>query len=249
MVPGAGGEPGPDPGRSASRGGALLGDALARNGALRGGRSEGRRLGRGCLRPDRDLRLPGRADDGARARARSHGGRGRFQQAHGGAPRDLPRRRGPRYRARGGALAHRRVRNRVRGLREARRPDAARRPRAARGRPLPRQASRVAVLPRGRRPGDRPGLDREGRRARRGRERVPLRRRPGAPARGRGLRRGRPRPRRRPVEGALSDDGQPHGDAPPAQGAPGGPRRPRAPGRVGGAPRQAPLRLHAHRRR
>ena len=131
------------------------------------------------------------------------------------------------------------------GYEKTRRPDAARRARAARGRPLPRQAARVAVLPRGRRAGDRPGLDREGRRARRGRERVPLRRGPGAALRGRGLRRRRPRARRRPVEGALSDDGQPHGHAPPAQGAPGRPRRPRPPGRLRGAPGQAPLRLHA----
>ena len=62
--------------------------------------------------------------------------------------------------------------------------------------------------------------------------------------RGRGVLRGRAGQGLRPLEGALPDDGQPHGDTPPAQGASGGPRRPRAPGRLGSAPRQAALRLH-----
>ena len=43
----------------------------------------------------------------------------------------------------------------------------------------------------------------------------------------------------------LSDDGEPHRDASPAQGAAGRPRRPRPAGGLGGPPRQAPLRLHA----
>ncbi len=46
---------------------------------------------------------------------------------------------------------------------------------------------------------------------------------------------------------ALPDDGEPHGDAPPPQGAAGGARRPRPPGGLGRAARQAPLRLHASR--
>ena len=53
----------------------------------------------------------------------------------------------------------------------------------------------------------------------------------------------------RAVERALPDDGQPHRDAPAAQGAAGGARRARAPGRLGGAAGQAALRLHATRRR
>ena len=40
-------------------------------------------------------------------------------------------------------------------------------------------------------------------------------------------------------------DGEPHRDPPPAQGAPGGARRPRPPGGLGGAPGQAAVRLHA----
>src|SRR5207248_534707 len=43
----------------------------------------------------------------------------------------------------------------------------------------------------------------------------------------------------------LSDDGEPHGDPPPPQGAAGGTRRPRPSGRVRRPARQAPVRLHA----
>ena len=75
---------------------------------------------------------------------------------------------------------------------------------------------------------------------------------PGAPLPRGGVRRRRPRARARAVVDALRDDGEPHGHAPPPPGAAGGARRARAPGRVGRAPRQAALRLHAragtHRR-
>ena len=56
-------------------------------------------------------------------------------------------------------------------------------------------------------------------------------------ARDRGRSRGRPRDPPR-------DDAQPHRDPPPARGAARAPRHPRAPGRLGGAARQAALRLH-----
>jgi hypothetical protein len=71
------------------------------------------------------------------------------------------------------------------------------------------------------------------------------RRRPGADLRGRGLPRGHARARGRAVAGAFPDDGQPHRDAPAAQGAAGGARRARAPGRLRGAAGQAALRLRA----
>ncbi len=64
-----------------------------------------------------------------------------------------------------------------------------------------------------------------------------------------GLRRGRPRARRRAVEGPLPDDREPHRDAPAPQGAPGGARRPRPPGGLGRAARQAALRLQPSARR
>ena len=53
------------------------------------------------------------------------------------------------------------------------------------------------------------------------------------------------RARRRPVARPVSDDGEPHGDAPPARGAPRDPRRAREPGGLRRSSGQAPLRLHA----
>ena len=79
------------------------------------------------------------------------------------------------------------------------------------------------------------------RRAGRARRRRARRRRPDAALRGRGLRRRRPCARRRPLESPLPDDGEPHGHAPPAQGAPGGARRPRA--QAGSAVRPDKLRF------
>ena len=117
---------------------------------------------------------------------------------------------------------------------------------------LPGEALRVAVLRRGRRPGHRRRATSSTRRPARAPscvERRSARRRPGADLRGRGIRRGRPRPRRRRLARPLPDDGEPHRDASPAQGAPGGARRPRTPGGLGGPARQAPLRLHARARR
>ena len=204
---------------------------------------------RGRVQAPRHLRVSHRADARAGARARPHRGRGGLRAAHGGAARALAGRRGDGRRPRAGRRlrARGRVRDGLRRLREDRRPHAGRGARGARGRPLPRQAARVPLLPRGRGPGIRPGVDREGRAASRARAGLPLRRGPGAPLRGRGLRRRRPRPGRRAVEGPLPDDGEPHGHPPPAPGAPGGARGPRAPGRLGGPPGQAPLRLHALR--
>ena len=144
------------------------------------------------------------------------------------------------------AALRRRAAHRVRRLRAASTsaPRSRRTPTSATA--LPGQARGVAVLSRGRRPGHRRRLDREGRRlARRARRGAAARGRPGARLRGRRLRGGRPRARRRAVERPLSDDGEPHGDAPAPQGAAGGARRPRPPGRLGRASRQAPLRLHA----
>ena len=144
---------------------------------------------------------------------------------------------------------------RVRRLREDRRADRDPRLRGSRRRALPGEARAVALLPGRRRPGQRRGLhrgrgDRRARRAARGD--AAARRRPGAHLRGRGLRRRDARARGRAVERALPDDGQPHGDAPAAQGAAGGARRARAPGRLGGAAGQAALRLQpsaaGHRR-
>ena len=84
--------------RAPGRGGALHRDAGARDEAVRGGRRERRDLRQGRVRPDRDLRLPVRADDRAGARARDPGRRGRLPGADGGAPRGVARRRrrGPR---------------------------------------------------------------------------------------------------------------------------------------------------------
>ncbi len=68
--------------------------------------------------------------------------------------------------ARGGLRPRRRLRDRVRRIREDGRAHADRSARGARGRPLPREAARVAVLPGRRRPGDRRGHDRARRRLR-----------------------------------------------------------------------------------
>ena len=142
--------------------------------------------------------------------------------------------------------ARRRVHDRVRRLGEDRGADADRRARGPGRRALPREAPRVAVLPGGRRPGERRRRARGGRRlSRRAARGLPARGRPGAPLRGRGLRRRRPREGGRAVAGALPDDGEPHGHAPPAPGAARGAGRARAPGRLGRAARQAALRLHA----
>ena len=113
---------------------------------------------------------------------------------------------------------------------------------------LPREAARVAVLRGRRRPGQRPRVDRARRRVRdpcRARRGVPVRRRPGPALPRRRVLRGCPRACRGPLERALSDDGEPHGDARAPPGAAGHARRPRAPGGLGRAPGQAALRLHA----
>ena len=113
------------------------------------------------------------------------GRRGRVRAADGGPPRDLARRRrqgrapaGGRFRARG------RLRHRVRRLGEHRGADADRRAAGARRRDVPGEAPGVAVLPGGRRPGDRCGRAGEGRGGRHAARRLPDRRRPGAALRG-----------------------------------------------------------------
>ncbi len=60
-----------------------------------------------------------------------------------------------------------------------------------------------------------------------------------------GLRRRRPRARGRALGRSLPDDGEPHRDPSPARIAPASAGRPRQAGRLGGAPGQAPFRLHA----
>ena len=201
-----------------------------------------RDLRQGRVRPHGDVRLPVRADDRAGARARDPGRRGRLPRADGRAPRGLARQAA---RATAGALG--RSADRVRRLRADRGADGDRRARRPRRRHLRGEARAVAVLPGGRRPGHRPGLDRARRdgRARGAARGGPARRRPGARLRGRGLRARRPRQGGRAVGGALPDDGEPHGDAPPARGAAAGARRARPAGGLGGPARQAALRLHA----
>ena len=109
-----------------------------------------------------DVRLPDRADAGARARARPRRQRRGVHAADGGPPRDLARGRRGRERAARGRVHHRgRVPHRLRRLREDGGADADRRAGGAGGRAVPREAARVAVLSRRRRPGDRRGLDRE----------------------------------------------------------------------------------------
>ena len=118
---------------------------------------------------------------------------------------------------------------------------------AGRRRPRPGQARGEPLLRRGRRPGRRLGRAALGRAARRGSStstasattrrsrssRAAARSTPGVAGRGRGRPRGPPR-----------DDAQPHRDPPAARGAARAARHPRAPGRLGRAPRQAALRLH-----
>ena len=239
VVPGAGREPRPHPRRAPRRGGAVHRDARAWDEALRGGRCPRRDLRQGRLRPHGHLRLPVRADEGARARARDPGRRRGLPAADDRAPRDLARRHDRDRRPGRGVLGHGRLPHRVRRLREDGRADPDRRARAGRRRPLPREAARVALLSGGRRPGLGPGRDRargnggEGGAARG----DPARRRPGARLRGLRLCRRRPRPRRRAVERPLPDDGEPHRDAPPPRVAAEGARRPRPAGRLGGASR------------
>ena len=140
--------PRPDPGDLEDRGGALLADARARAEALRGDRREGHDLGRGRVPAPRHVRLPARADEGARSRARDHDRRGDLHAAHVRAARALTRGRrasgGPRGRVRQAG----RLRDRVRRLREDRGAHADRCARGARRRRFPRQAPRVAVLSR-----------------------------------------------------------------------------------------------------
>ena len=111
---------------------------------------------RGRVHAPGDLRLPDRADRRVGARARRPGRRGRVPAADGGAPRDLAR-----GRRQGGGPARRRVRrgrgvrHRLRRLGENRGADPDRRARGARRRHVPGEAVRVALLPGGRRAGDR----------------------------------------------------------------------------------------------
>ena len=132
--------------------------------------AKGRITGEDAFTLADDVRLPDRADARARARARARGRTRRSSRAlMERASRDLARGRRRRQReARGGVRDERGLPQRVRRLREDRRAHADRRARGARRRALPREAARVAVLSRGRRPGHRRRLDREGgRRARR----------------------------------------------------------------------------------
>ena len=140
-----------------------------------------------------------------------------------------------------------RAAGRVRRLRADRGADRDRRAQRSRRRHLRGEARALALLPGGRRPGLRPGLDRarRDRRACRAARRRPARRRPDARLRGRGLCRRRPGQGGRPLGGALPDDGEPHRHASPARVAAARARRARPAGGLGGPSGQAALRLHA----
>ena len=173
-VPGARRAPRPDRARPRGRGGALRRDARARDEAVRGG---GRRAARSRGEDAFTLQATyGFPIELTLELARERGiavDEDELRAADGGAPRDLARGRRQGRGAAGGRLrARRRVHHRVRRLGEDRGADADRRARGARRRAVPGQAARVAVLPGGRRPGDRRRRAREGRRlARRARAR------------------------------------------------------------------------------
>ncbi len=241
-VSGARRAPRRDPPRARRRGGALRRDARARDGEVRGGRRQGRDHGRGRLRAADDVRLPDRADGGARARARPRLQRRGVHAADGGAPRDVPR-------AARAATSLDSPLPRGRSSSGTSRPTSApRSPRtstSARATSRSSSPSRRSIRRAAARSPTPAGSRRTTARAPTSSRRCGSSRRPGARLSGHGVRGGRPRPRRRAVGGPLPDDGEPHGDASPPQGAAGGARRPRPPGRLGRASRQAPLRLHA----
>ena len=171
--------------------------------------------------------------DEQRSRARTGTATAHGSEDHHGAVLEL--------RLGGAAVALRRLREAARRDQPARRPGGRREgPGQARGEPL---------LRRGRRPGRGLGGGPLGRRQRQRRRRLPDRGRPGSGARQPA---GRARARR-PGRGGgrpcrpLRDDAQPHGDPPAPRGAQGAARHPRAPGGLGGATRQAALRLHPRR--
>ena len=142
-------------------------------------------LRRAGIHARRDLRLPARAHGRARRGARPAGRRRRLPRRDGASPRDLARRRGLRRAQRAADFARAAdFTTEFVGLREDRRSHAARRVRGSRRRHLPREAARVAVLPGGRRPGDRRRasieLDDDPARTRRARRGPSARRRPGA---------------------------------------------------------------------
>ena len=145
-----------DRARRARRGGAVHRDARARHEALRGARRRRRDLRRGRLRARGDVRLPDRAHRGAGRGARAavdvddyREQMEEHREISRGARRASELQRAADF-ARDAGFA-----DGVRRLREDRRAHAARRARGARRRHLPREAARVALLPRGRRPGDR----------------------------------------------------------------------------------------------
>ena len=121
-----------------SRAGSKLFEDIAAKGEITGARR---------VRARHHVRVPGRADPRAGRGARARGRRGGAHALHGGAPRDLARRcvgRGAQQAASShvGRLPHR-----VRRRGEDRGADPDRRAGAARGRALPGEAARVAVLP------------------------------------------------------------------------------------------------------
>ena len=152
---------------------------------VRGARGQGGDLGRGRVHARRHLRLPDRADAGARRGARPGGRRRRLPRADGGPPRDLARRRREHDRA-----ARRRVRRRRLPATEFvgyEKTDVLTAVVAlgplGDGRFSSSKLERVAVLRRGRRPGQRHAatscVDGD-ERAARARRRAQVRRRPGA---------------------------------------------------------------------
>ena len=211
-------------------------------------------LGRGRLRAPRHLRLPLRPDPRAGRRARPQRRRRGLRGADGAAARAGPD-------AAASARRGRRPTTRVIGfvgsapgepLRRLRGPAGGdRRRRRRRRRTTARSLVKLEESPfyaeGGGQVADSGTLRWDGRRGRGGR-RLPRRRRPGAP----GPRRRRPRPgsrveaERRPLR-PPRDDAQPHRHPPAPCGAPRAARHPRPPGRLGGAARQAPLRLHPRR--
>ena len=245
------------------RGGELRPHARPRHRAARASWSTRRKAGehllgrrRRRLQAARHLRLPLRPDQGAAGRAGPVGRRPGLRGADGGAARARPHRAAPPRTAPRTTTARSSPSppgpppTRFVGyekLRAETEPGARPRPTTAASWPSSRRAPST---PRAAARSPTPGVVRwDGGEARvadvyRVGDDQALALEPAARARGRHAGRGRGRPRDPP-----RDDAQPHRHAPAARGAARAARHPRPPGRLGGAPRQAALRLHPRRAR